>query len=136
MKPTIRPGLHSYDWRGKFDGDRKSIKHRGRQNDKKEIENSLNEDFAESKETIMNELEAIENMNLDGMSAHDVWQHLVSKQRQFDQAKQQERDRLSVLAMDEMDTEGAISRDSDKYFGMVHLWGVLFRDTAVDEEKT
>ena len=41
MKPTVRPSMGHYDWRGKFDGDKKSYKHRGRQRSKKEIEKEL-----------------------------------------------------------------------------------------------
>lgn len=49
MKPTIRPGMHNYDHLGKFDGDKKSLKHRGRQKDKKQIEKEL-EDLGEEEE--------------------------------------------------------------------------------------
>jgi len=43
MKPTVRPGMHSFDHLGKFDGDRKTLRHRGRQNDKREVQNQIDE---------------------------------------------------------------------------------------------
>jgi hypothetical protein len=82
MKPTIRPGYEHYDQFGKFDGDKKVFKHRGRQENKKiieeemiEAEDLLKEEqlLAEKEEVETERIDAILNKLEDDLEA-DFWE--------------------------------------------------------------